>query len=92
VQVDNLKGGIFLPWRRGIVVIASASRTVDPGFDCHQGVRFLDLFTLQSCCQNLICHCAYLRKINDLKIFFKGVAFWKSAIIRSTRIWLLLTG
>jgi hypothetical protein len=27
-------------WRRGIVVIASAYRTGDPGFESRQGVRF----------------------------------------------------
>jgi hypothetical protein len=30
----------FKPWRRGIVVIASAYRTEDPGFESRQGVRF----------------------------------------------------
>jgi hypothetical protein len=29
-----------LPWRRGIVVIASAYRTEDPGFESRQGARF----------------------------------------------------
>jgi hypothetical protein len=29
-----------LPWRRGIVVVASAYRTEDPGFESRQGVRF----------------------------------------------------
>jgi hypothetical protein len=38
------------PWRRGIVVIASASRTEDPGFESCQGVRFLGLDTLQCFC------------------------------------------
>jgi hypothetical protein len=33
----------FLPCRRGIVVIASAYRTEDPGFESRQGVRFLGL-------------------------------------------------
>jgi hypothetical protein len=31
------------PWRRGIVVIAYASRPEDPGFESRQGVRFLGL-------------------------------------------------
>jgi hypothetical protein len=44
----------LLPWRRGIVVIASASRTEDPGFESRQGVRFLGLYTLQCCYHNLI--------------------------------------
>jgi hypothetical protein len=43
-----------MPWRRGIVVIASAYRTEDPWFESRQGVRFLGLYTLQCCCQNLI--------------------------------------
>jgi hypothetical protein len=29
-----------LPWRSGIVVIAYAYRTEDPGFESRQGVRF----------------------------------------------------
>jgi hypothetical protein len=37
-------------WRSGH---ASASRTEDPGFESRQGVRFLGLYTLQCCCQNL---------------------------------------
>jgi hypothetical protein len=41
--------------RRGIVVTASTAITEDPGFESHQGVRFLGLYTLQCCCQNLIC-------------------------------------
>jgi hypothetical protein len=32
------------------LVIASASRTDDPGFESRQGVRFLGLDTLQCCC------------------------------------------
>jgi hypothetical protein len=30
-------------WRRGVVVIVSAYRTEDRGFESHQGVRFLGL-------------------------------------------------
>jgi hypothetical protein len=30
----------FLPWRRGVVVIVSAKRTGDRGFESRQGVRF----------------------------------------------------
>jgi hypothetical protein len=41
------------PWRRGIVVIASSSGSEDPGFESHQGVRFLRLYTLQCCYHNL---------------------------------------
>jgi hypothetical protein len=37
-----------LPWWRGIVVIASG--TEDPGFKSRHGLRFLGLYTLQSCC------------------------------------------
>jgi hypothetical protein len=37
------------------VVIASSSRTEDPGLESRQGVRFWGLNTLQWCCQNLIC-------------------------------------
>jgi hypothetical protein len=35
------------PWRHGIVVIASAYMTEDPGFESRQGVRFLECLTLQ---------------------------------------------
>jgi hypothetical protein len=44
-----------MPWWRGIVVIASAYRTKDPGFESRQGVRFLGIYTLQCCRYNLIC-------------------------------------
>jgi hypothetical protein len=44
-----------MPWRRGIVVIASAYRTEDPGFESRQGVRFIGVFSLQCRCHNLIC-------------------------------------
>jgi hypothetical protein len=41
-----------------IVVIASASRKEDPGFESRQGViRFFGIYTLQCCC-----HCMYFRK------------------------------
>jgi hypothetical protein len=43
------------PRRRGILVIASAYRTEYPGFESHQGVRFLGIYTLQCGCHNLIC-------------------------------------
>jgi hypothetical protein len=39
----------YPPWRRGIVVIVSASRTEDPGFESRQGVRFLGLHALSLC-------------------------------------------
>jgi hypothetical protein len=45
----------FRPWRRGILVIPSAYRTEDPGFESQQGVRFLGIYTLQCCNHNLIC-------------------------------------
>jgi disulfide bond formation protein DsbB len=55
-------------WYMYIVVIASASRTDDPGFESRQGVRFLGLNTLQCCCQNFICIVVVcLRKINASK-------------------------
>jgi hypothetical protein len=44
-----------MPWRCGIVVIAAASRTDDPGFESRQVVRFLGLNTFQCCCRNLKC-------------------------------------
>jgi hypothetical protein len=33
-----------LPWRRGIVTIASAYWTEDPGFKSRQGVKFLGIY------------------------------------------------
>jgi hypothetical protein len=41
--------------RRDIVVIASAYRTEDPGFEIRQVVRFLGIYTSHCCCPNLIC-------------------------------------
>jgi hypothetical protein len=35
------------PWRRGVVVIVSANRTEDRGFEYRQEVRFLGLYKLQ---------------------------------------------
>jgi hypothetical protein len=52
---SGAKMNFFQPWRRGIVVIASAYKTEDPGFDSRHGVRFLGIYTLQCCCHNLIC-------------------------------------
>jgi hypothetical protein len=40
---------------RGFVVIVSTYRTEDPGFESRKGIWFLGLYTLQCCCQNLIC-------------------------------------
>jgi hypothetical protein len=64
------------PWRRGIVVIASAYRTEDPGFESCQGVRFFRIFYIAvllslslSLCHCCHCHCVYLRR-NKL-FFFK---------------------
>jgi hypothetical protein len=52
------------PWRRGIVVIASAYRIEDPEFESRQGVRFfrnLYIAVLLSLL-NMHCHCVHLRK------------------------------
>jgi hypothetical protein len=38
-----------MPWRRGIVFIASTSRTEDPGFESRQVVRLLCLNPLRRC-------------------------------------------
>jgi hypothetical protein len=56
--------------RPGIVVIASSSRTEEPGFESRQGVRFLGFWMylavhLSKLTMN--CHCVYLRKINAFK-------------------------
>jgi hypothetical protein len=40
---------LFTPGRRGVQVIVSANRTDDRGFESHQGVRFLGIYTLQCC-------------------------------------------
>jgi hypothetical protein len=39
--LQNIK---WLPWRRGIVVIASAYRTEDAGFKSRQGVRSFGIY------------------------------------------------
>jgi hypothetical protein len=40
------------PWRRVMGVIALAYKSEDPGFESHQGVRFLGIYTLQCRCHN----------------------------------------
>jgi hypothetical protein len=62
------------PWRRGIVVIASAYRTEDPRFESHRGVKLLGIYTLQWCCNNVHCHFVNLRKNKLFKIFFNVLA------------------
>jgi hypothetical protein len=65
------------PGRRGIVVIASASRTEDPGFESRQGVRFLGVVNIAVLLPkfNLDCHCVYLRKRIIKKIFQKATMY-----------------
>jgi hypothetical protein len=46
---------IWQPWRRGIVVIASASRTEDPGFESRQVFRSLYIEVLLSKLYMYIC-------------------------------------
>jgi hypothetical protein len=36
-------------------LVFTASKTEDSGFESRQGVGFLGLYTLQCCCQNLVC-------------------------------------
>jgi hypothetical protein len=60
-----------LPWRRGIMVIASASRTEDTGFKSHQNARFLGLDTVQCCCRNKLSLCVFEKKLM-LKSFFQN--------------------
>jgi hypothetical protein len=84
----------LLPWRRGIVVIASTYRTEDPGFESRQGVRFfLGIYAYLCCCHNLICIvivCTW-EKINDkmyicplwkydMHIPFMFLKMWKHCI------------
>jgi hypothetical protein len=52
---------INLPWRRGIVVIASAYRTENPGFESRQGVRFRSLYIAVSKL-NMHCQCVFGNK------------------------------
>jgi hypothetical protein len=62
-----------MPWWRGIVVIASASRIEDPRFESRRGVRFLGLYmyiTVLLSKLNMHCHYVYSRKMNASKIFF----------------------
>jgi hypothetical protein len=33
-----------------------------PWFESRQGVRLIEIYTLQCCCNNMYCHCEYLRK------------------------------
>jgi hypothetical protein len=56
--------------RSGIVVIASAYRTTDPGFESRQVVKLLGLYTLQCCCRNLnaLSLCLLEKKINASKL------------------------
>jgi hypothetical protein len=47
----------ILPWRRrGILVIESASRPEDRGFESRRGVRFLGTYSLQCCFLKLKIH------------------------------------
>jgi hypothetical protein len=59
------------------LVISSASRTEDPGFESRQGVRILGLATLQCCSQNLI-WIAYLFEKN--KCLKKFLNIWTACI------------
>jgi hypothetical protein len=43
-ELELFETSSVLPWRRGIVAIASASRKEDIGFESRQGVRFLGLY------------------------------------------------
>jgi hypothetical protein len=58
------------PWRRGIVVIASAYISDDPGYESRRGVKFSGMYTLQFCCHNnLICFvivCTWEKILNFL--------------------------
>jgi hypothetical protein len=67
-RFDRTKNVMITSCRRGIVVIPSACRTEDPGSEFRQGLRFLGIYTLQSCCHNLI---IIVCKINALKFFWK---------------------
>jgi hypothetical protein len=54
------------------MLIASAIRTEDPGFESHS-VRFLGLDILQCCCQNLICIVMVCIREKCLKYFLSEV-------------------
>jgi hypothetical protein len=71
------------PWRRGMVVIASASRTEDPGFKSRQGVRVLGLYTHCSAVvktQYALSLCVFEKNNCFKKIFFKENTMSTSAI------------
>jgi hypothetical protein len=81
-------------WRRGIVVIAPATRTEDRGFESRRGVRLMDLNAMRCCCQNLMCIVIVLR-IRE-KIMFKNILHssnnllmygHKSFLILNSRLW-----
>jgi hypothetical protein len=55
---------VKVPWRCGIVVIASAYRTKDPGFETHHGVKFLGIYTLHNLIRALSL-CVLEKKINE---------------------------
>jgi hypothetical protein len=56
-QGDSRKVQMYLtkPRRRDIMVIVSANRAKDRGFESHQGVRFLRLIHCIAVLGNLIC-------------------------------------
>jgi hypothetical protein len=64
-EIEKKLKTCFWSWRRGIVVIASANRTEDPGFESRQGVMFLGLYAYIAVLLSKLkmqCHCVYLRK------------------------------
>jgi hypothetical protein len=65
------------PRQRGIVVIASAYRTEDPGFESRQGVRFLGFYI----------HCsAIVKKLICIVI----VCIWEKRILKKNKIQCIL--
>jgi hypothetical protein len=78
------------PWRRGIVVNASAYRTEDPGFESRQGVRFFRvLYTFQCCCQNLKCNvivCVFEKTNSSKKNCQSAFAFSTANLVGKHRI------
>jgi hypothetical protein len=59
---------LLRPWRRGKVVIASASRPEDRGFESRRGVRFLGIYMYVHCNAVVICS-VHLDKINVKRYF-----------------------
>jgi hypothetical protein len=71
----SYKQTLNLPWRRCIVIIASASKPADRGFKTRQGVSFLvGICILECCCsklKNALLLCVFEENDNFKKYILK---------------------